>query len=391
MDKKVVLWRPAVAAFLMMMAVALPTTALSFFNQPVAGALGVGLGEFTVYYSITVATGALAAPFVGQLVVRQGVRPIVFISSIWGCVGFWLYSISNSLWMFYGVAAAMGLLTTACLSLCANVTVQTNYPPAKSAGVIGVVMAGSGVSGMVVSLLIPWILSNWGWKIGYQILGITWLVLLWMATWIIGQPEKGNAQEKAAPVMEGMTQQQALKSKALYIMFAVMIILGLCAGVSQHIPVILNTLGYDSSQTAALMSVYTALLAVGKIGQGWLYGKVGIKKGGLITLGVYVISCLLLGMKSTALPALLLLAIGNGIMTTLAPLLGKTLFGMREYAAIWGIISVFGSVGNFLGAPAWGVAYDVTGSYIPALLCSAVLLVLTMFLHSLLLKKQKAG
>jgi len=43
MDKKVVLWRPAVAAFIMMMAVALPTTALSFFNQPVAGALGVGL------------------------------------------------------------------------------------------------------------------------------------------------------------------------------------------------------------------------------------------------------------------------------------------------------------------------------------------------------------
>jgi len=293
--------------------------------------------------------------------------------------------------MFYGVAAAMGLLTTACLSLCANVTVQTNYPPAKSAGVIGVVMAGSGVSGMVVSLMIPWILSNWGWRIGYRILGITWLMLLWMAMWIIGQPGKGNVQGKAAPVMEGMTRQQAWKSKALYIMFAVMIILGLCAGVSQHIPVILNTLGYDSSRTAALMSVYTALLAVGKISQGWLYGKVGIKKGGLITLGIYVISCLLLGMKSTALPALLLLAIGNGIMTTLAPLLGKTLFGMREYAAIWGIISVFGSVGNFLGAPAWGVAYDVTGSYVPALLCSAVLLVLTMFLHSLLLKQQKAG
>lgn len=391
MKKRIQFWRPAIAAFLMMMAVALPTTALSFFNQPVAQALGVGLGSFTIYYSITIAAGALTAPLVGQFVSRRGVCPVVVISGIWGCLGFWLYSFSSSLIAFYIVAAAMGALSTSCMSLCANVTVQSSYPAKDAAGTIGVVMAGSGISGMIVSIMIPWILTNWGWRMGYRVLGVFWLGLLLLAAWILGKPENAKGQVRSgATAGEGMTYQQALHSKVFYILITFLAILGICSGISQHIPSILNSVGYTAQQTATLMSIYTALLAVGKIFQGWLYGKVGIKKGGLITLAVYLGSCLLLGVKTTAIPALLLLAIGSGIMTTLPPLVGKTLFGMREYAAIWGIASIFGSVGSFLGTPAWGTAYDITGSYLPALLCSAGLLILTMILHSLMLRNKQA-
>ena len=44
--------RPAIATFLMMIAVSTTSTAISFLNQPVANQLQVGMGSFTLYYSL---------------------------------------------------------------------------------------------------------------------------------------------------------------------------------------------------------------------------------------------------------------------------------------------------------------------------------------------------
>ena len=55
-------YRFAAAAFLLMMAMALTTTALSFFVAPVCAELGVGRGSFTVYYSLMTASGAMPHP-----------------------------------------------------------------------------------------------------------------------------------------------------------------------------------------------------------------------------------------------------------------------------------------------------------------------------------------
>ena len=75
-------FRPALAAFLLMMAMALTTTALSFFVEPVCTALDLGRGSFTIYYSILTASGALAIPVLGQIVNKRGVRGIITISSL---------------------------------------------------------------------------------------------------------------------------------------------------------------------------------------------------------------------------------------------------------------------------------------------------------------------
>ena len=52
--------RPAAAAFLLAMAMALTTTAVSFFVVPVCDELGLGRGEFTVYFSLMTAAGAVS-------------------------------------------------------------------------------------------------------------------------------------------------------------------------------------------------------------------------------------------------------------------------------------------------------------------------------------------
>ena len=76
-------YRPSIAAFLLMMAMALTTSALSFFVGPVCDDLGFGRGSFTVYYSIMTASGTLASPFLGKAIQRWGVRAVATVSAFW--------------------------------------------------------------------------------------------------------------------------------------------------------------------------------------------------------------------------------------------------------------------------------------------------------------------
>ena len=99
--------RPSIAAFALMVAMALTTTALSFFIGPVCEELGLGRGSFTIYYSLMTASGAFSIPFHGQIINKKGVRGILTVSAFWIAAGLFGFSLSTKLWMFYAVAAFM--------------------------------------------------------------------------------------------------------------------------------------------------------------------------------------------------------------------------------------------------------------------------------------------
>ena len=165
-------YRPAFAAFLLMMAMALTTTALSFFVVPVCEELGLGRGSFAVCYSLMTASGAAAIPVLGRLIQSRGVGRMVAVSAVWVCLGFLLFSVSGGLWMLYAAGTWIGVFGTACVSLCASVIVQQSYTGSRASGILGVVMSGSGVGGMLVSLMMPVLLRELGWRWGYRCLAV---------------------------------------------------------------------------------------------------------------------------------------------------------------------------------------------------------------------------
>ena len=127
------------------------------------------------------AAGALSTSFLGQYINRKGVRNVILVSAFWCFVGLMLFSFSKSLWMFYGIAAVMGLFCTSCMSLCANVIVQTSYSGDQASNLLGFVMAGSGVGGMVFSMILPGILEKQGWRFGYRFLAVCWILFVLLA------------------------------------------------------------------------------------------------------------------------------------------------------------------------------------------------------------------
>lgn len=365
-------YRPAMAAFVLMAAMALTTTALSFFVGPVCEELGFGRGSFTAYYSILTAASTLASPFLGQAIHRWGVRAVATVSSFWTAAGLLSFSFCRALWMFYLAGAVTGFFGTACATLCASVTVQTSYRGSAASRLTGIVMAGSGLGGMIVSFVLPGLIEDWGWRWGYRLTAFAWLVLGLCAVWLLrGKMNSGSAQEHQA---EGMTRAEALRSSRLYLLILVVFLLSAASGVQQQLPAALSDAGLDTARVSLAMSGFTAALALGKIFQGMVYGKAGPKKGGAVMVSCYMAGFLLLG-RGHVLPGLLALAVGMGTVTTLMPIVARSVFGGREYASIWSILSAVSNLGAMTAAPLFGMAFDTTGSYTGAMTAAAVLLV----------------
>ena len=367
-------YRPAAAAFLQMMSMALTTTALSFFVGPVCRELGFGRGSFTVYYSILTAAGTLASPFLGQVIQRRGLRFVATVSAFWTAAGLVAFSFCSELWMFYLAGAFTGFFGTACVTLCAGVTVQTRYHGSAASRLTGLVMAGSGVGGMIVSLVLPELIDGWGWRWGYRLTALIWLGLGLCAAWLLGNGGQNAEARKKAADDRGMTRAQALCSGKLYLLIFVIFLLSAASGVQQQLPAALESFGLDTATVSGAMSFFTAMLALGKILQGLLYGRAGAKRGGTIMVIVYAAGFALLG-GNIILPGLLTLAVGMGTVTTLMPIVTRTVFGGREYASIWSILSAFSNLGAMIAAPLFGMAFDLTGSYEGAMTAAAVLLI----------------
>ena len=367
-------YRPAAAAFLLMMAMSLTTTGLSFFVAPVCGALGFGRGAFTVYYSILTLAGTLAAPVLGQLIQSRGLRMVSAVSAVWAAAGLFAFSLCKDLRMFYLTGAFTGVFGTACVTLCAGVIVQTRYRGSEASRLTGLVMAGSGLGGMLVSMFLPGLIETLGWRAGYRLTALLWLILGLSAAWLLRGTEKaGEAQEKSQ-AEDGMTRIQAMRTLRLYLLILVIFLLSAASGVQQQLPSVLTGAGLDSGSVSGAMSVFTAALALGKIAQGILYGKMGAKTGGFFMVLCYMVGFALLGW-GRVWPGLLALAVGMGTVTTLMPIVTRAVFGGREYAAIWSVLSAFSNLGAMTAAPMFGFVFDMTGSYSGAVLAAAALLV----------------
>ena len=367
-------FRPAVSAFLLMVTMSILSTALSFFVVPVCADLGFGRGSFTLYYSLMVAAGAVSASFLGTYMNKHGARGVALVSGLWCGLGFLGLSFSSQLWMFYLLGAAMGLFGSTCVYLAANVIVQQSYSSKHASAILGLVMAGAGIGGVVWSNLMPSLLENFGWRFGYRVLGLFWAALAVLAALILGKQETAVTFGHAKSGGSGTSKKEALKSLRFFQAVALMCSLTVCSCISQHLPSVLGEMGHSSAQIGVMVSVMTAGSAVGTMAEGLVCSRLGIKKTMIGVLVLYGAGYVLMALNRSVYMALVFLAFGSGSIGTLMPIVVRRIFGGRDYAAIWSVVISCSSVASFLASPMWGMVYDFSGSYTPALVAMPCIL-----------------
>ena len=133
-------------------------------------------------------------------------------------------------------------------------------------------------------------------------------------------------------------------------------------------------MGHDTAQVGLTVSVMTAGSAVGTMLEGLVCSKLGIKKTMIGVIVLYAVGYICMSLNRGIYVALVFLAFGSGSIGTLMPIVVRRIFGGRDYAAIWSVVISCSSIASFVASPLWGMVYDFSGSYLPALIAMPFLL-----------------
>ncbi|GHT78813.1 MFS transporter [Actinomycetota bacterium] len=390
-----------IGAASLMFAIALGTTCLSFFVEPITEEFGFSRSAFTVYSSLIPLVGMITIPFIGRIISKVGVQIVVVVGGIYTAICVAGFSFCNSLVSFYIVGALVGLTLFGITNVAATIVINTWFIK-KRGTFMGIVMASSGISGAIFGLFFPTLIADFGWRFGYIILAVGILVFTVPSGLLLlrnspasvalnpygaqetlqGVPESGTG---SAAITEsvGVSYKTATKSLPFYVCLVLILISSIVSGALQHLPSIFTSSGLSPVEAGSLMSIMMVVLIVAKILIGFLNDKFGAKVTTIIVYSIFICSLVVLVTSHSFILfviAMVCFAFGLGSPTVMLPLITGKIFGQKDFAAIWSILSIFSALGNAISAPVWGLSYDLTGSYAVAAAGSALLSVLIIVL-----------
>jgi MFS family permease len=367
------------------------------FMKPLGLAIGWGRGEIALALSIAAISMALANPFVGWLIDRFGVRPVL-ITSLLGygaataCVP--LAIRFGGLPGFYvGYAAIAGI--GAGSNVIAYVRVLSGWfsgPLNNSRGfALGISSAGVPLGSTVSGPLGVLLIQHFGWQGGYFGLALLPICLgLPVAIFAIRMASHEVAHTPGAAALSrasvpGHTLAAAMATRQFWLMIGIVLLMSSCLqGISIHSAPLLSDRGLDPGGLAAVLAIVGVLGIVGRVGAGFLFDRFFAPTVAIGIFGIAAVAAfVLVGVPGliVAIAAIMLVTIGSGAESDFVGYLVGRYFGLRAYGQIFGVIYGMFMVGIAAGPYLFGLAFDRFGSYqIPFTIAGIGLVVLCLLL-----------
>lgn len=389
----------------------LATQALIFYSfgiflRPVTMEFHWERGALSAAVSIGMLVSGPLSILSGRLSDRHGPRVLVTISGLLTGIGFLLMSQISLLWqayLVYGVIIAIG-------GSCCIVPITTTIPrwfATKRGMAMGLAWTGIGLGGTIAPVLTQWVISGYGWRLGYVTLGIINLIVVTLLAQLMkrspqqmgvrpfGENEAAGSKEPLAEAVEGLTFQQAVKTGRFWLFSLLMVCFIFTVQVIMaHIaPHIIDT-GITATIAASIVSIFAATSLIGRNLAGLVSDKVGSRLTMTACLSM-VTAVMVWLLFSSDVWMFYLFAVVYGIayggVVPLQTLLAGELFGIRFLGMIMATTMFVGSVGGAIGAPLAGSIFDATGSYRSAFLICVALCGLALILSLILLRSKVKG
>lgn len=381
------------------------------FYPAVSEDLGIGTGLLGYYTSILWLAAMVALPAMGRLLSTRDARLCVGGAVVVIAVAFVWLSFTQSLWQFYVGAAAMGIGVGMLLFLAPSTLINRWF--AKRAGVLlGVVMAFTGVGGVVWSSVSGMLIQSIGWSATYLSFAVLSIVTLPAALFMVSsRPEdkglapfgadeaacraEGSADDGAASgtaaqgaasgaagVSAGIPASQAFKMPVFFLILAMCFILNFGMYVYFMIPSYMNTLELSiampllgaTASSVAMAGQTVSKLVLGYVGDARPYAST------LFTLGLGVVGVVLLfvGGASAAMLYVAVFVYGcfYGITNVMTPIITRRAFGDADYPTIYSRVSMAASIGSVVSGFIWGASIEATGGY--TLMFAGVIVVMAL-------------
>jgi len=334
----------------------------------------------------------------GRLNDRIGPRIIMVVCGVLLGLGYLLMSKVGAIWqlyLFYGVIVGIGF---SCMDVVPLSTVARWF--VKKRGMMsGIVKVGTGLGIFIWPLVANSLISSYGWRRSYLILGGIGLASIISAAQFLKRDpsQKGllpyGADETDTDNLnsaeEVFSLRGVIRTKQFRVFSALYALVFLCANTMLvHITPFAIDLGISARSAASVLATIGGVSMAGRIAMGSLSDRLGSRRAVAICCVILVSSFVWLQSARELWMLYLFAAIygfaHGGFFALVSPLVAE-LFGLSSHGANLGAISFSGAIGGAIGPPLAGYIFDVTGSYqLAFLLCAAfsiVALILALLLR----------
>ena len=300
---------------------------------------------------------------------------------------FLIFSLANSLPVFYLGGAVQGLGVTLCSNATCSYLVDGWFKKNKGT-VLGLVFASSGLGGALFNVLVARTILVAGWRASYRLTAWIMLAMAIVMTALVRDPggAAGERRRRASSESwEGAPLSVLFRQPYFYGIAAFIFVLGvLCNPIYSLAPAHLTDLGFDRMFAARAVGTLFIVLAVSKVAVGIIYDRFGLRFAVVLCMVSGIVSMLLLAGARSKFSAVLfavLMGVEMPIETILLPMIIASLMGRKAYTSLIGAAFAMISAGIALGNPLVNFIYDRCGSYAPALygLCVVSLASLLMY------------
>jgi MFS family permease len=321
----------------------------------------------------------LGAPFIGRLIDRIGARLAMAAGAAVIGVCMILLSQSQSLPYFYAMFIVSGIGQGAATIIPVSMVIS-NWFTAMRGKALGVAMTGTGLGAMVMVPVSTWIVTNWGWRTSWQIMGCIILLMVPLNLLLIRTrpsdkgllPDGGLVAPEVPASARGLTVPEAMKTQGFWMIGAMMVLAGLVAmGVGVHLMPYLTDIGHTESRAGLIIAIISGMTFLGKITLGSIVDRWGVRPTVALAYGLILTGILLLmGSGGLAVACVFAIVYGLGIGAPLVvnPALTAERLGLKHFGGVFGVLTLLNTGGVALGAVLTGFIYDAAGSYMPALL-----------------------
>ncbi len=386
-------WIVAGCFLLTFTGIGIAINSIGVFLKPVSESLGFARGEFSLYFTIAALSMMVAAPFMGKLLSKYNVRLVMGIATTLLAVSFFLYSQATQLIHFYLLSIFLGI-GSAGTHVIPVALLITNWFKEKRGLAIAIALAGSGIGGMLFNPFANYLITAFSWQMAYMVLGgVLAITTIPVALFIVrlhpsemGMVAYGDSADSTETVadLKGFSLGEAIKTSGFWLLALALLMIGIMnMGIQQHVPAYLNDIGHSPAFAANIVAIFMGVLVLGKIVLGSIFDRYGSRVGIIFIFTVFALAAFVLTGAQIAAVAIafgLIFGFANAIMTIPAPLLTVELFGQKNYGVIYGVMSIFFTLGSGIGMPLSGAIFDAKGSYLPAFYLYIGLAILTMLI-----------
>lgn len=354
------------------------------FLKPLTAEFGWSRSQVSLAFTLTALTVAFCSPFIGRLLDRFPARRIIL-----PCV------------VIYGLCfASLGLLTAhywqlllifVCMGVVGNGTTQLGYARVISSWfernrgrALAVVMAGSGMGSIVFPPFAQWLVTNFGWRAAYLILGAIILALgLPLTAAFVHEPDERRKLDEQTRTESGSLRASILSYTFLCLLSGLMLFSLATNGLTAHLVPFLTDRGSSVGGAANVMAAMGFSTLASKLITGYLLDRFRASRTVAVLLAVCVCGMLLIILGTatwSSYAGALLVGVGLGAESDAVPYLLTRYFGLERFSELYGYTWSAYAVAGAIGPLVLGKFFDVTHSYRLVLLvftaavaCAAVL------------------